>query len=150
MVKNPPANAGEVSSISGLGRFPGGRNINPLQYSFLKNPMDTGVWWAPVHGVTKSWTGPKPLSAWHSTGSQEVRLFPKTPAGGAAHRDLHRAGGQVLTHADPPTPEKGGTGVPPPYQMEPGFPSRSARQEGRSPVSHVSPHPSHSHAIRLS
>lgn len=77
------------------------------------------------------------LSARHSTGSQEVRLFPNRPAGGAAHRDLLRAGGQVLTRVDPPTPEKGGTGVPPPYQMEPGFPSRPARQEGRSPVSHV-------------
>ena len=28
----------------------------PLQYSCLENPMDRGVWWAAVHGVTKSWT----------------------------------------------------------------------------------------------
>ena len=27
-----------------------------LQYSCLENPMDRGVWWAAVHGVTKSWT----------------------------------------------------------------------------------------------
>ena len=27
---------------------------NPLQYSCLENPMDRGVWWATVHGVTKS------------------------------------------------------------------------------------------------
>ena len=31
-------------------------NGNPLQYSCLENPMDRGAWWAPVHGVTKSWT----------------------------------------------------------------------------------------------
>ena len=42
--------------ISGLGRFPGGRNGNPLQYSCLDNPLDRGTWWATVHGVTKSQT----------------------------------------------------------------------------------------------
>ena len=31
-------------------------NGNPLQYSFLENPMDGGAWWAAVRGVTKSWT----------------------------------------------------------------------------------------------
>ena len=35
MVKNLPANGGNVGSISGLGRFPGVGNGNPLQYSFL-------------------------------------------------------------------------------------------------------------------
>ena len=43
VVKNPPANAGEVrdlGSIPGLGRSPGGRNGSPLQYSCLENPMD--------------------------------------------------------------------------------------------------------------
>ena len=29
---------------------------NPLQYSYLENPMDRGAWWTTVHGVTKSWT----------------------------------------------------------------------------------------------
>ena len=43
VVKNPPANAG---LISGLGRFPGERNGNPLQYSCLANPMDRGAWQA--------------------------------------------------------------------------------------------------------
>ena len=33
MVKNPPANAGDAGSVSGLGRFPRGGNGNPLQYS---------------------------------------------------------------------------------------------------------------------
>ena len=52
-VKNSPANAGDTSSIPGLGRFPGGGNSNPLQYSCLGNPMDRGAWWATVHGVSK-------------------------------------------------------------------------------------------------
>ena len=59
MVKNPPANAGDVrdvSSIPGTGRFPGEGHGNPVQYSCLGNPMDRGAWWATVHGVTKSWT----------------------------------------------------------------------------------------------
>ena len=43
------------SSILGLGRSPGERNGNPLQYSSLGNPMDRGAWWAAVHGVTKGW-----------------------------------------------------------------------------------------------
>ena len=43
VVKNPPANSGDirdVGSIPGSGRFPGGRHGNPLQFSFLKNPME--------------------------------------------------------------------------------------------------------------
>ena len=59
MVKNPPANVGDardVGSIPGLGRSPGGGNGNPLQYSCLVNPMDSGAWQATVHGAAKSWT----------------------------------------------------------------------------------------------
>ena len=37
-------------------RPPGGGHGNPLQYSFLENPMDRGAWWATVHGVAKSRT----------------------------------------------------------------------------------------------
>ena len=57
MVKNPPANAGGVrdaDSIPGSGRSPGGGHGNPLQYSFLENPMDRGAWWAMVHSVAKT------------------------------------------------------------------------------------------------
>ena len=42
--------------IPGWGRFPGRGNGNPLQYSYLENPMDRGAWWATVHGVPKSRT----------------------------------------------------------------------------------------------
>ena len=34
----------------------GGGNGTPLQYSWLKNPMDGGAWWAAVRGVAKSRT----------------------------------------------------------------------------------------------
>ena len=39
-VKNLPANAGDLGSILGLGRSPGGGHGNPPQYSCLENPMD--------------------------------------------------------------------------------------------------------------
>ena len=53
MIKNPPANAGDIGSIPGLGGSPGGGNDNMFQYSCLGNPMDRGAWWATVHGVAK-------------------------------------------------------------------------------------------------
>ena len=46
MLKNPPANTGDVRGVGlipGLGRSPGGGHGNPLQYSCLENPMDRGV-----------------------------------------------------------------------------------------------------------
>ena len=49
-------NAGDQGLIPGFGRSPGEGNGNPLQYSYLENPMDRGAWWATVHGVSKSWT----------------------------------------------------------------------------------------------
>ena len=56
VVKNPSANVGDVDSIPGLGRFPGGGNGNSFQYSCLENPIDRGGWQAMVHRVTKSQT----------------------------------------------------------------------------------------------
>ena len=56
MVKNLPANAGDVGLIPGSGRSFGRGNGNPLQYSWLGNPRE-GAWWATVHWVTKSQTG---------------------------------------------------------------------------------------------
>ena len=51
------SNAGsarDAGSILGLGRFPGGRNGNPLHYSCLENSMDGEAWQATAHGVTAS------------------------------------------------------------------------------------------------
>ena len=59
VVKNLLATAGdarEAGSIPGSGRSPGGGHGNPLQYSYLENPMDRRAWQAMVHGITKSWT----------------------------------------------------------------------------------------------
>ena len=57
VIKNPPANAGDTRDtdlILGLGRFPRGRNGNPLQYPCLGNLTDRGAWWATVHGVQRA------------------------------------------------------------------------------------------------
>ena len=56
VLKNTPVNAGDVGLIPGLGRSPRTGNGNPLQYSCLGNPMDSGAWWATVHRVAKSWS----------------------------------------------------------------------------------------------
>ena len=53
MVKNPPAMVGDEGSISGSGKDPLEKgNDNPLQYACLGIPMDRGIWWTIVHGVT--------------------------------------------------------------------------------------------------
>ena len=52
--KESVCNAGDPGSISGLGRYHGEGNGNPLQYSCLENPTDRGSWQATVHGVTKA------------------------------------------------------------------------------------------------
>ena len=56
-LKNPPANAGDAgngSSIPGLGRSAGEGNGNPLLYFCLENLMDRGAWRATIHMVAKS------------------------------------------------------------------------------------------------
>ena len=53
MGKNPPANAGDASSIPGWGRSPGVGNGNPLQCSSLENSMGRGSWCITEHGVAK-------------------------------------------------------------------------------------------------
>ena len=52
--KESACNAGELGSIPGLGRSPGGGNGYPVQYSCLENPMDREAWGAIVHGVAES------------------------------------------------------------------------------------------------
>ena len=63
VARNPPVNAGHAEDrfepIPGSRRFPGGGHGNPLQYSCLDNPMDTGAWWATGFRVAKSQTQPK-------------------------------------------------------------------------------------------
>ena len=66
VVKNPPANAGDVrdaSSIPGLGRSSGEGNGHLLQYSCLENPIDRGAWGATVHRIAQSWTRLKRFSS---------------------------------------------------------------------------------------
>ena len=59
VVKNSPANARDEGLICEWERYPGAGNGNPLQYFCLENSMDRGARQATVHGVTKSWTGPR-------------------------------------------------------------------------------------------
>ena len=51
--KDSTCNTGDLGLILGLGRYPGEGHDNPLQYSFLENPIDQGAWWAIVHGVAE-------------------------------------------------------------------------------------------------
>ena len=80
VVKNLPANAGDtrnVGLIPGMGSSPRGGYGDPLQYSWLKDPMDRGAWRAIVPGVSKSWTCLKWLSV-HVVSHYLLKLaFPK-------------------------------------------------------------------------
>jgi len=54
MVKNRPANAGDIrdaSLIPGSGRSPAGGHGDQFRHSCLENPMDSGTWWATVNRV---------------------------------------------------------------------------------------------------
>ena len=54
--KESACNEGDLDSISGSGRSPGGGNGNPLQYTCLENSMDRGLWRATVQQESQSWT----------------------------------------------------------------------------------------------
>ena len=79
VVKNPPANAGDIrdeSSIPRSRRSPGGGHSNPLQCSCLENPMDREAWRSTAHGVAKSWTRLKQLSSTHTVnGHLGLRVY---------------------------------------------------------------------------
>ena len=63
--KELPADAVDVREsglVPGLGRYPGGEQSNPLQYSCLENPLDRGTWLATVCRVAESQTRLKQLS----------------------------------------------------------------------------------------
>ena len=51
--KESACSVGDLGSIPGLGRSPGGGNGNPVLYSCLENPMDRGAWRAAVRGVAE-------------------------------------------------------------------------------------------------
>ena len=65
----------DAGLIPGLGRSPGGGHGNPLQYSCLESPMDRGAWQATAHGVTKSQTRLKQLSALAHTHTRTHRCW---------------------------------------------------------------------------
>ena len=71
VVKNLPANAGDLGSIPWSGRSSGEGNGNPLPYSCLGNSMDSGAWRTTVHGVTNSQTR---LSNWTTIPSVAKKL----------------------------------------------------------------------------
>ena len=54
VVKNLPVDAGDVGSIPGSGRCPGGGHSNLIQYSCMENSKDRGGWQATIHGVAES------------------------------------------------------------------------------------------------
>ena len=56
MVKESASSVGDTGLMPGLGKSSGEGNGNPLQCTCQENSMDTGAWWAIVHGVAKSQT----------------------------------------------------------------------------------------------
>ena len=62
MVKNLPANAGDLGLIPGLGISLEGQYDSPLQYACQENPMDREAWQATVHRTTQSWSQLKQLN----------------------------------------------------------------------------------------
>ena len=72
VVKNPPANAEDLSLVPGSGRSLGEGHGYPLQHFCLENPMDREARWIIVHRVTKNPTWLK----WPST-QHELREPPQ-------------------------------------------------------------------------
>ena len=94
VVKNPPGKPKEIPKttdkcqkleetdlglIPGLGRSPGGKHGNPLQYSYLENSMDRGAWWATVQGVIKSRTRLSDCVSTHHTWYSCIAMFHSLP-----------------------------------------------------------------------
>ena len=96
MVKNPLANAGDGGFIPGSGRSHGEGNGNPLQYSYLGNPMDRGAWQATVHGVAKDSDMTYQLNDHHQSQLGEERI-----SGVQFHKGRVMEGGDPLTWREP-------------------------------------------------
>ena len=75
--KESTCSAGDAGSIPGSGRSPGGGNGNPLQYSWLKNPMDREAWQVTVQGSAKSQAQVKRLSTQHKVASLMSKPSPR-------------------------------------------------------------------------
>ena len=91
MVKNPPVSAGDagdVASIPGSGRSPGGENGNPLQYSCLGNPMDKGTSQAAVHGVLKDAVQQRLAQHCKSTVLQFKKILKAAPSNSCTRHGL--------------------------------------------------------------
>ena len=57
--KESASNAGDIGDVGSIpqsGKSPGGENGNPLQYPYLKNPMDKEAWQNTIQRVRKSQT----------------------------------------------------------------------------------------------
>ena len=76
VVNNLPAIARDESLFPGLGRSPGEENGSLLQYSCLGNSMNRGVWWATVHGVSKSRTWHKDWVHMHTMTCPFMAVLP--------------------------------------------------------------------------
>ena len=74
--KEPEYKAGDLGLIPGFGRSPEEGTGNPLQYSCLENPTDTGAWGATVRGVTKSRTKrlTHPPTFWRKVNNKTVEM----------------------------------------------------------------------------
>ena len=83
-----PCNAGDLSSMPGLGRSPGEGNGNPLQYSLLENSRDGGSWRATVHRVAKSRTRLSDFT-FTFTPALQADSFPSVQAHYGKHIMLH-------------------------------------------------------------
>ena len=88
--KESACNVGDLGSIPGLRRSPGGGHGNPLQYSHLENPMDRGAWQTTVHSVLKNQTR---LSNWAHSGllrelKELLKLSHKKPFFGRSFLDI--------------------------------------------------------------
>ena len=77
--KESACNAGDWSLIPGMGRSPGERNGNLLQYSCLKNSMDRGAWQAAVHGVAKESDMTEQVTTARSGQSRQLLFFLDKP-----------------------------------------------------------------------